>query len=156
CSVEIGQASVSMQRRDISPKLLNSHDEDLVWIIERLVARTGSEFGALVRFLEEERFGVVLAATDSMPADLRQYLDALTEPPCSIRGTGFDQPSAAGVQQSYLPGTGAGGSIRVLCLAFQPASNVRLVVLVGRPDSAGPFSALQEQTAMTLYPVLHR
>jgi DNA-binding CsgD family transcriptional regulator len=138
---------------------LDCFNEDLVWIVDRLVTRSGGSFGIISRHVEGELLVTVLARTTDAPESVRSILPSLADHAkgaVSLDRRRLDDTPKLKLA-SWTPGAALGSeSFRVLQLSFSPTQNVTLVASVGREDGDRPFSAIEELTAVTLYPVLSR
>lgn len=140
---------------------LNCFNEDLVWIIDRLVMRSGGSFGIISRHIHGERGAAVLARIGAdAPSAPDSFFEALASFAAPLISTGRRRrDDEADVRQAAWSPGAAGEPLsgyRVLQLAFVPTQNVTLVASVGRPDGAAPFTATEELVAAKLYPVLAR
>lgn len=137
----------------------DSYDDDLIWILDKLVGRTGAVFGVVARYQMDENLPVVLARSESMPCRSEKFLNEVTQ---AARGAvSFDRrrrEDTANIMQCSLETVsdeGTQASWRMMCLSFQPAQSVCLVAAVccgGDTQFSGP----QLMIASTLYPVLTR
>lgn len=134
----------------------DSFDEDLLWITDKLVSRTGGAFGLIVRCSATAAGAEVLANAQTPPGVAatiaKDIVDDLTWRPASA-----SQPDSAGVHQASLPIDVDGSrTLRSLALRFRPTERVTILAVVCRPDGDRPFTAVEEHIASLLYPVLAR
>lgn len=145
-------------RSDLDP--LDCFNDDLVWIVDRLVSRSGGGFGIISRHIQGGHSATVLARTTEGPVFGDDFFEELAGFASLALSTKHrrrdDQPEVH--QAAWSPGlqgpTSAG--YRILQLAFAPTQNVILVASVAKPGGATPFNVSEVLTAATLYPVLAR
>jgi DNA-binding CsgD family transcriptional regulator/PAS domain-containing protein len=145
-------------RPEIDP--LDCYNEDLVWIADRLVKRSGGSFGIVARHVQGDHCAEVLARTTDGPTVMEAFFEELANlaRPTSNSARTRDDDVPAVRQSSWspsLPGSQS-DTYRVLELLFTPTQNVDVVAYVARPGSRIPFTVAEELTASRLYPVLSR
>ena len=124
---------------DVAANDIDSYDEDLVWILERLVDRTGGALGLILRYQIDQLEVVLLARSGEMgdaPEVLLARLSIAARSAVKFdrrRRDDFASMSQLVIEQDA--GGGEPSSWRMLCLSF---------------------TAEQEKMALTLYPVLAR
>ncbi len=137
----------------------DSFNDDLVWILDRLVERAGGTFGLISRREQGHSFANVLAESDTAPID-PQVLSELAQFASETSNEGLQRwDEGPNVHQTrWRPERSSGLSVdfRVLLLAFTPTQNMRLVACVCRQGGEMPFSAVDLSAATRLYPVLAR
>ena len=134
---------------------LDCFNEDLVWIIDRLVTRSEGTFGIISRHVQGEDAATVLARTTVAPSDSDSVLPSLAN--CASRVVSLERRRHDDVP--YVIQTtweSERESFRILQLSFSPTQNVSLVASVCREGGDRPFNAIEELTATKLYPVLSR
>lgn len=136
----------------------DSYDEDLVWILEKLMGRVGAEFGAICRYQSGEEQGGVMANGGSLSSHGEAFQTNLVA--MAQNAVKFDRrrrDDTVNIAQFTLPDVNSGEAScwRLMCLSFLPAENVCIVATVGKPGEAA-FAGAQEFVAATLYPVLAR
>jgi DNA-binding CsgD family transcriptional regulator len=134
-------------------------NDDLVFIIDRLVERTSGSFGLVSRHVLGSS-AAALARTTTTPSGSEQLVQPLAvlayEATNGDRRRRSDLPALS--QRSWQP-EGIlfdGTTYRVLSLVFYPTQNVTIVATVCRANGMIPFSALDETIASKLYSVLSR
>ncbi|HTV77841.1 MAG TPA: PAS domain-containing protein [Steroidobacteraceae bacterium] len=136
--------------------LVDSYDQDLVWIVNKLVGRVGAEHGVICRYLALEPYGTAIAVGDGFPVDPADLLPSLT----SVAAKGLGAEAAAGTEyrigEMTLGGAEQPDSYRMLILVFSPSPSVDIVAAMLRKDAAEPYSEMQLAMARTYYPVLSR
>lgn len=134
-------------------------NEDLVWILDKLVDRTGGRCGILSGYVLGEDSPILLATTGDdpdCPAALYPAIAAKAHAHAKPerRQRSSDEPRI--LQDALeLPHASALQRIRTMQLGFSPAHNVALVASVCKSSRFG-FNVLEEMTATRLYPVLSR
>jgi DNA-binding CsgD family transcriptional regulator len=134
-----------------------SYDEDLEWIIERLVERTGGTFGVISRHLVGEADGSIIAQAKSMPRNtdefqqrlLRAVRSVIPVDPVVSRATQVSEWTWSREDSSFE-------SYRSLSLSFWPSPSVNLVASVFMEKGFFAFTLIHRSTAKILYPVLSR
>lgn len=155
-----------MRKRSDKPELgefngsdgggFDGFNEDLVWILEKLVARTGGIAGTLSGQLIGEQQPTLLAQVAGTAGGLSSELN--------LRSIGVKTPERHGTHDVpemvhsllniVLP-DGRRASYRILQLAFSPAADVKVVATVAKESRLG-FKLLEDAVARRLYPVLSR
>jgi DNA-binding CsgD family transcriptional regulator/PAS domain-containing protein len=139
---------------------LDSFNDDLVWILDRLVERAGGTFGLISRRIEGHSSANLLAHTSDTSGGTIIELDALAQFATDADSRG-PQHWAQGPnihEMRWIPPASGEpiSDLRVLMLAFTPTQNVRLVACVCRQRGEAPFESAQLAAATRLYPVLAR
>lgn len=142
---------------DNSASAQDTYDDDLVWILEKLISRTGGVFGAIHRYEYGEGTSGILARGGEFPARSDEVAAALAV--AARASLHFDRrrrDDAANISQwpVVLPDQQAFGA-RILCLSFLPAPNVSIIAVICKLEAA-EFAMSQLFVATTLYPVLAR
>jgi PAS domain-containing protein len=160
--MSLSQLNAEHSIPDGSPQAIDALDcfnDDLVWIVDRLVERTGGQFGIVSRHLPESQDIAILATTSAEPQPPERVLNEIAataerspgaDPDRTDSGLFTDTAwrSALSVDES----TG----YRILRMAFAPTSNVKLVTSVCRPGADIPFDPIGKMAATKLHPVLAR
>ena len=134
---------------------------DLVWILDRLVTRSGGSFGIISRRVQGEQAAAALACTTARPVVADEFFEELATFASVAASTETKRrhDDVPGLHQSSwsseVPGPQP-NDFRVLLLLFVPTQNVSLVACVARPGGATPFTEAEQLTASRLYPVLSR
>lgn len=128
--------------------------------MDRLVTRSGGNFGIISRHVQGEQTATVLARTTDGPVVVDEFFDELATF-ASVAANKENRPNdnVPVLQQSiWLSGVlgPQPNDYRVLQLVFAPTQNVKLVACVLRPGGATPFTEPEQLTASRLYPVLSR
>lgn len=140
-----------------SAALFESYDDDLEWIIERLVERTGGRFGVVCRFLLDETAGLVLAPSKSIPIQDESFNARLVLAVRRARpSTGPKVANNPIIEWRWSSHESGFESYRALSLSFWPSETVNLVAAVFRPDRAIDLNVIHRAAATVLYPVLSR
>ncbi len=138
---------------------LDCFNDDLVWIMDRLVSRSGGRFGLMTRYVRGEK-PVVLAMTTEMPQVSESFVHELVQQAastsCSQRRRNDDDVSIREERWSSASDQDSRIELRILQLRFVPTQNVTLVASVCRLDGSAPYSQFEVLTASKLYPVLSR
>jgi DNA-binding CsgD family transcriptional regulator len=135
--------------RGNSLRSLDTHDEDLEWILDRLVHRVGGTFGFLSSYLEGQTTLIALhGRRDGVDDSCLQRLAEAARCIGAAKSPSRDDAPVIGQSPSE--------SWRLLSLSFQPTLNLKIVATVCREDGALPFSAPSVGVATILYPVLSR
>jgi DNA-binding CsgD family transcriptional regulator len=134
----------------------DSFNEDLTWILQKLVARTGGVAGTLCAQLTGASQPTLLAAVDcdDPPLTMQLNLRAAAVDPPSIRGN-HDAPELTHSLLSFYQPDKDKRRYRILQLAFAPAEGVKVVATVAKESRLG-FNFLDDANARRLYPVLSR
>jgi DNA-binding CsgD family transcriptional regulator/PAS domain-containing protein len=139
---------------------LDCFNEDLVWIADRLVTRSGGTFGIISRRVQGEHAAEVLARTTDGPVVVDEFFNELaTFASVAANSENRRDDNVPGLQQSIWSSGVLGpqpNDYRVLLLVFAPTQNVSLVACVARPGGATPFTEAEQLTASRLYPVMSR
>jgi hypothetical protein len=139
---------------------LDCFNEDLIWIVDKLVGRSGGTFGIISRHIQGEHSATVLARTTGVTAEEEAICGPLAEEAELAIGTDRrrrdDLPCMREVAWSPGALSTAGNGYRVLQLAFAPTENVSLIATVCRANGAVAFNEFEVLTASKLYPVLSR
>lgn len=139
---------------------LDCFNGDLVWIVDRLVTRSGGSFGIISRHVQGEQVATVLARTTDGPVVADEFFDELATFASVAASTESGRHDNVPVLQQSIWSSGVLGTqpndYRVLQLVFAPTQNVSLVACVARPGGATPFTEAEQFTASRLYPVLSR
>ena len=128
-------------------------DDDLLWILRRLTERAGGKFGLLIRFLENEAVGRVLARHDPqalLPEAAASELMSTLRPTLR-KGRGAPEDL---LQQKTLSVGDSTGTVRVIYMTFELAAGVTVVALCGQALQSRIL--FQEMIARRLHPVLQR
>jgi DNA-binding CsgD family transcriptional regulator len=132
-------------------------NEDLAWILGKLVNRTGGIAGVISGHLSDDVQAVTLASeiTDSEPTELTALLISrgVSAPDCQTADP--DEPVVSHCLLQIRPNEQVPRRYRVLQLSFKPAIGVKVVATVAK-DSRRGFRFLEEAAAVRLYPVLSR
>ncbi|MEP7244797.1 MAG: hypothetical protein ABI885_14115 [Gammaproteobacteria bacterium] len=159
--LDVRDSAASPRASRSESNAFDSFNDDLVWILDKLVSRSGGVFGALSGHLLSERESNLLALTTARPEKPDTFFCALAAH--SIGATEFDRRRRgddAPVMRQGIWSPSANdpisASFRTLQLCFWPTLNVSVVATVCRPALHGPFSALEALAGEKLYPVLSR
>ena len=127
-------------------------NDDLAWILDKLVSRTGGELGIVSGHIQGERHPTLLArASLAATTPDAKLIEELIQ-------RANDAPAAGDhdtLSITYTEILADGQTHRVMQLAFLPAANVKIVATVSKTGLFG-FSILNEVNANRLYPVLSR
>jgi DNA-binding CsgD family transcriptional regulator/PAS domain-containing protein len=130
-------------------------NEDLVWILNKLVVRTGGMAGTLSGQMIGLGPPTPLAAVgDDTPLTQELVFRSASVPACTVRGA-HDAPNVIHSLLSINQPEGEKRRYRVLQLAFSPAEGVKVIASVAKESRLG-FKFLEDATARRLYPVLSR
>jgi DNA-binding CsgD family transcriptional regulator len=142
---------------DIAPRLntVDSYDQDLTWIVDKLAHRMGCDFGVICRFLALETGGTAIAVGAGYPQAAPQFLRDVIATAGNGR-TDADTSDAEQVRMMEQPMGEGDDSYQCLSMSFYPSRSVNIVAAVFRKDRTVPFSPLQHGVAMMFYPVLSR
>ena len=150
-------ASAPIEHGSFDP--LDCFNEDLVWIVDRLVGRSGGKFGLITRHVQGED-ARILAQTKEAPGSCDVLTGLALEAAVAIdpqRRRHDDDVCMRETAWSPTGGTKAlAGDFRLLQLAFSPTQNVSVVASVGRADGSRSYGPLELATASRLYPVLSK
>jgi len=140
--------------------LLDCFNDDLVWIVSRLVERAGGEFGLITRHVQGEdpmvlaRSGKAPEDSDALMAGIAAEATAAIDPTRSLH---HDDDVCMRESRWAPTGTNAlPGDLRLLQLTFFPTRNVSVVASVCRSEGARRYHPLELATASRLYPVLSK
>ncbi len=155
----MGSETVERDRFD----QLDCFNEDLVWIVDRLVTRSGGRFGLITRHVQGEG-PMVLAQTTEMPAAAHSLVARLTTEASAAISAAISaerrrHDDCVDLRESHWTPDhqeSSPGSFRLLQLTFSPTQNVSIVASICRPDGTIPYDQLERATASRLHPVLSR
>lgn len=128
-------------------------NDDLAWILDKLVDRTGGELGIVSGHIHGESHPTLLSqssvAATARSARLTRELMQRAE---AVPASGSDHDT---LSITYTEIIAELQTHRVMQLTFLPAANVKIVATVSKSGLFG-FSILNEINANRLYPVLSR
>jgi len=132
-------------------------NEDLVWILDKLVHRSGGIGGIISGHILEESRSILLAASSEKVLDAALIVELVKCAGAAPRapGVGHDQPTITHRLLNHARLGGATGRYRLQHLPFSPAEGVKVVATVVKESRLG-FNFIEEATARRLYPVLSR
>jgi DNA-binding CsgD family transcriptional regulator len=135
----------------------DAFNEDLSWILAKLVARTGGAVGVISGQLGEDA-PTLLASSRSAPVDehlLSQLTAKAAGVPTPDSRDDHDNPKLCHTLLNDRELDGTSRRYRLLHLAFAPAEGVRVVATVAKESRLG-FNFIEDATSRRLYPVLSR
>lgn len=142
----------------LSADPFDSFNDDLVWILDKLVDRAGGSFGVLVGRVATEPANAILARSSDFPELTPGALAMLSSVPAlaSERRVPNDHTPEVTIHRLSSADTGEAEDLKVLLLTLSPAPGVLLCACVCRTTGFEILSGLHEAAAVRLYPVLSR
>jgi DNA-binding CsgD family transcriptional regulator len=136
---------------------VDSYDDDLTWIADKLATRVGADFGIICRYLAMEAEGSAIALGAGFAAPeagfLARIIAAVGSTVAPSERSAGDQPE---INEQGVNNPSGEESYRLLSMFFSPSPSVHIVAVVLRRGADSAFTSMQRSIATMYYPVLSR